>query len=564
MKFRLVSILVFACVLGIVLIQSEIPETIAGYERDEALKLGERMYRQGLLPSGKSMTAIVQGDIPVDGRMFSCISCHVRGGLGSTEGTVITLPTNGAYLFQPLARGQEVLKLSEEQQPRQLRSTMRRSAYTEDTLAGAIRFGFDPDGRELNPVMPRYELDDDDMAVLVFYLKNLSSRPSPGVDDTTIHFATVITDDVDPASRDAMLLTLQAHVRDHNSQSRHDEERAQKGPYYKDEMFMSYRRWSLAVWDLRGDPATWPDQLAEYYRQRPVFALLGGISTRDWRPIHEFCEERQIPCMLPITPYPVIADKDWYTLYFSKEYHQEAESAARFIRSTYDRDQLPELVQIYRPGPAGDRLAEAFRRTVNRMKLGPVTDIRLADDQAADSRFWSELGRQHGGKAVMIWLPADDLTQSAALADWSSPPALAVVSADMLSGKYARLPERIRDFTYLTHIYSMPDEKPKSLLALHRWLKVREIPVTDEVIQAKVYFLGWMLSGAVKHMRRNFYRDHFLDIWDMMNDETYAIAVYPRISFGPGQRYAAKGCYMVQLTKDPEPQLVRRSDWLIH
>ena len=47
-------------------------------------------------------------------------------------------------------------------------------------------------------------------------------------------------------------------------------------------------------------------------------------------------------------------------------------------------------------------------------------------------------------------------------------------------------------------------------------------------------------------------------------DQDYAIAIYPRLSFGSGQRYASKGCYMVQLTKGPDPQLVKVSDWVIH
>jgi hypothetical protein len=41
-------------------------------------------------------------------------------------------------------------------------------------------------------------------------------------------------------------------------------------------------------------------------------------------------------------------------------------------------------------------------------------------------------------------------------------------------------------------------------------------------------------------------------------------AVYGRLSFGPGQRYAAKGCYIVQLGKGPDPELVKKSDWVIH
>jgi len=61
-----------------------------------------------------------------------------------------------------------------------------------------------------------------------------------------------------------------------------------------------------------------------------------------------------------------------------------------------------------------------------------------------------------------------------------------------------------------------------------------------------------------------FDRDYFFDLIDMMRDQYYAIAVYPRLSFGPGQRYASKGCYVVQLSGGPEPQLEKRSGWVVH
>ena len=48
------------------------------------------------------MQATVKGDVAMPGSAFTCSSCHLRSGLGSIEGGVFTLPTNGAKLAQPL------------------------------------------------------------------------------------------------------------------------------------------------------------------------------------------------------------------------------------------------------------------------------------------------------------------------------------------------------------------------------------------------------------------------------------------------------------------------------
>ena len=101
-------------------------------------------------------------------------------------------------------------------------------------------------------------------------------------------------------------------------------------------------------------------------------------------------------------------------------------------------------------------------------------------------------------------------------------------------------------------------------MVLKRWLKIRKIPLTNLDIQAKMYFLGWMLPGAIKNMRSEFYRDYFLESFDMMTDQTYAVAVYPRLSFGPAQRYAAKGCYIAQLGGGDEAKLKMVGDWVIN
>ena len=67
--------------------------------------LGERIYLEGILASGENIRAVVAGDIAVEGPMFACASCHLRSGLGTTEGSVITPRINAATLFAPLPRG---------------------------------------------------------------------------------------------------------------------------------------------------------------------------------------------------------------------------------------------------------------------------------------------------------------------------------------------------------------------------------------------------------------------------------------------------------------------------
>jgi hypothetical protein len=72
-----------------------------------------------------------------------------------------------------------------------------------------------------------------------------------------------------------------------------------------------------------------------------------------------------------------------------------------------------------------------------------------------------------------------------------------------------------------------------------------------------------MVSKALREIRSEFYRDYFLEKMEMVANQESSIAVYPRLTFGPDQRYASKGCYIVQLTPGPNPEPVKRSDWVV-
>ncbi len=364
-------LLVAAAVLAAVSAAAADPGEVGGYSPEEALRLGERMYREGVLPSGEPMMAVVMGDIPVDGRLFTCDDCHQRSGIGSKEGTIIAQPTNGKSLYQPRRRtqawnppvGKDPEYMGPGALPLHTRAADARPAYTDDTLAAALRTGVDPAGNKIDPAMPRYLLDAGDMEVMIHYLKNLCVDFSPGVDDKVLRLATVVSSAVPYEQRRSMLDVLQATVRVHNSQTRYASERAEHGVFYHSQKNRRYRDLDLQVWELQGPADTWRQQLEAFYAARPVFALVGGMAAGSWEPVHRFSEDHKLPCVFPLTELPVVSDTDWYTLYFSKGLYQEGEGAARFLRSA---DVLPagaRVVQVYREGTRGAFAARGFRET---------------------------------------------------------------------------------------------------------------------------------------------------------------------------------------------------------
>ena len=552
-------------------------ERIEGYSHDEALRLGEIMYRTGVLPSGEPIKALVMGDIPFDGRMFTCDDCHQRSGLGSKESTVITWPTNGKELFVPRRRtgaykppsGETEQSAGRRELPQYYQMEAVRPAYTDKSLARVLRVGVDSAGRKLDPIMPKFRLSQSDMRILIYYLKNLSVELSPGVDDTTLQFATVVTDDVSANDKTAMLSVLQAHINAHNSQSRQESKRAVSGAFFMSEQQQAYRSLKLHVWTLQGPEETWRGQLESYYRQQPVFALLGGITGGSWEKIHSFSEEHKIPCIFPITDLPVISEKDWYTLYFSKGLYQEGESAAKYIRLNTKTEENVRIVQIFQQGNVRSKaLAQGFEQTWQKIGNTAVENIVVGTDSRVADKVWHDLFAGSAPVALVIWLDesnAEIFTKLGHNASQSNNQVKVMfASATLLEKDYSVLSDSLKESLLLTYPFSLPSEKDTSRFSVERWLKVRNIPETNFSIQARMYFLGWMLPGSIKKMRSEFFREYFLEGYDMMIDQDYAIAVYPRLTFGSSQRYASKGCYITRLTQGEQPQLVPVSDWVTY
>lgn len=506
---------------------------------------GERLYREGILASGEPVAARLQGDVPAQGAQLVCAGCHGRSGLGSGEGKIFMPPVTGATLYRP-----REIRRKQLYDARTLRP-----AYTDATLARAIRDGLDPAGRPLDPMMPRYALGDADLASLVAYLKTLSSGLSPGVTGTHIRFATVVAGNVDARARKAMLDVLEAFVESKNADTRHETTLARRSPFHKATHYEAYRKWELHVWELAGEPDSWRAQLEARYAREPVFAVIGGIGAGSWAPIHAFCEHHAVPCLLPNTDLPVVAERDFYSLYFTRGMTLEAEVLARHLHA--ERPAAP-VVQVYRAEPRGMTAAAALRRA-----LGALGGVALRDEVIGPNETVAPIVEcallSESGASLVLWLDEDDVPPLERFAGAGR----IYLSTTLAAAAPRAVTETFDGEVYAIHPYHLPEDAASRLRAMASWLRGKGVAVSDERVQANTLFTVNLVAQALKHVRSNFHRDYFMQRIEHIFDSMVTPAAYPKASLGSNQRYASKGAYVIRLGREANGDAVTESEWVV-
>ncbi|HZG53820.1 MAG TPA: hypothetical protein VEZ40_17080 [Pyrinomonadaceae bacterium] len=531
--------------------------------------LGERIYREGVLPGGGSVRATVQGDVEVEGTQFNCATCHRRSGFGTSEGAAFVPPVTGSALYREKEpRGADLFRrLFQEVQPKRFRARVRdprpRPAYTDETLAAALR-GVDPTGRELDPLMPRYRLGAEDAAHLIAYLKSLSAAPAPGVTRTTIHFATVVPENIEPGKRRALLDVMHAYVRWKNADTARLLRRPAPTAWYQEDLNETYREWALHVWELKGRAETWPAQLDALYREQPVFALLGGIGEGDWQPVHDFCERSEVPCLFPQTDRPVVSREGAYSLYFTKGLTVEAESLARHLLEAAQAGVRTRIVQVYRNEGGGLTLARAFARAFGAGKASDVRERVIRGAQKLTPGFWKNLLEGERAAALVLWLDEEDLRTLDA-------PPVAARTARRIYLSYGLLkdappPRSLKSLgeeVYLTYPYALPQAETPHVYRVRAWLRSRGVRGLHERVQLNAYFALAVADHALMRLAGNFSRDYFIETVEHETENALNPGVFPRLSLGPGQRFASKGSYIVKLSDAATGRLDPASGWII-
>ena len=511
----------------------------------EARDVGERIYREGVLPSGQPVQAERGAGLQAAGAAAACVNCHRPSGLGMKEGRTTIPPVAGSYLFHPRAGTVDDLDLPFVEGMR-----ADRDPYTQATLARAIREGIAADGRPLSYLMPHYRLDDEQMAGLIAYLKGLSPGAVPGVTASVLHFATIITPDVDPVKRQGVLEVLDKFFADQNHYERAESPRLRSS---RRMMFKANRRWQLHVWQLEGAPETWERQLHERLAAEPVFAVLSGLGGKTWAPVERFCEQEAIPCLFPNVELPVAPQGGFYSMYFSKGVLLDAQLIATRLQQAKGR-----VVQVYRAGDVGEPAARALSDALSDSQLTLTERALKARPRAGD--LSTALGALRADDIVILWLRAADLAALANIA----PRASNVYLSGLMAGlEAAPLPPAWRPLTRIAYGFDLPEKRRVRVDYPLGWFHIRQIPVVSLQVQADTYLACGLVSETLNHMADTYVRAYLIERIEEMLEHRVITGYYPRLALAPGQSFASKGGYLVRFADPAGARVVADGDWIV-
>jgi hypothetical protein len=526
-----------------------------------AAKAGEAIYLRGVLQSGAALQAMRDGGVPgAKGADAACVNCHRRSGLGSTHqnsGIGISAASNqippiaGRYLFERNA-GHDQANL-----PYVDGMRSNRSPYTPATFARALREGIDADGRTLSNLMPRFTIGDADLSSLIAYLNTLYPARVPGVMPTVLHFATIVTPEVEPERRKAMIEVMEKFFAERNSRQMVPSApmRASGHTQFGRSMFMVHRQWQLHVWELNGPESTWGEQLDRYAAKEPVLAVVSGLG-RDWAPVHAFCEKQRLACLFPNVEVPADAPGDFYEIYLSRGILLEADLIGKGLTGSAPDAPVKTVHQVYRAGDSGEAAAHALAHAL-RDKGIAVRESVLAQ---GDGDIAAALRSVSGADALVLWLRPADLS---ALGDAQGAPPIVYISGLMGGIENTPLPADWRARTRMAYPFDLPQKRVVRVDYPLGWFRIRHIPIVDEQMQADTYLACGLVSEALNQMVDTFYGPYLIEELQSMVEHRIVTGYYPRLTLAENQHFASKGGYLVRFAGPTGTAVVADGPWLV-
>jgi hypothetical protein len=174
-----------------------------------------------------------------------------------------------------------------------------------------------------------------------------------------------------------------------------------------------------------------------------------------------------------------------------------------------------------------------------------------------DAESWSEVLRGNP-TTLVVWLEEKELVALPPLPD-----SVRVVYLSYgLIERVPDVPAHLRPRVRLTYPYALPGDVSPHRYRIRSWLRARGVVARAERLQLDAWFTLAVADHALARLAGRVSRDAFIERVEEETERALNPGVYPRLSLGPGQRFASTGCSIVALT--PEGSGVTAvSDWIV-
>ncbi|HLL73529.1 MAG TPA: ABC transporter substrate-binding protein [Pyrinomonadaceae bacterium] len=476
-------------------------------------KRGKQIYLKGESSEGAGdIKAFIGGDkLEVLGTSFACSNCHGLRGEGTQEGGLQPPPINWQTLTAPhtsaLTRRERV-------------------AYTEATLARAIKVGVDPSGARLHPGMPQYELSPEQMADLIAYLKKLGKEDDsdPGIDDKKIKLGAALPlSGVLAQVGEDVKATLTTYFAELNAQ----------GGIYG-------RQLELVAVDSRGDAQGTLEATERLIEREGVFALIASFEPGASEATNDYLRRRAVALVGPVTLSPRLSvPPNPYVFYLLPTFSDQARALVDFAASKFTERQ--SRVAVISTDSEFDTDALAGVRA--QAKLHPMEIV--AEQTYTRANFSAEklieLIAQKKPDGIFFFGNAEQFAQLTRAMEAARLNTALFSSVVMIGHGAFDAPASIAPQIYLAYPAALPgqDDFTEFVMVMQKG----GVKLRSPAFQSVAYGAAKAFVEATKLSGRQMTRAALLTSLEQLRD--FKTGVVPPLTFGPNRRIGASGCYIV-------------------
>ncbi len=482
----------------------------AGLSEEEAR--GKVIYYEGDSVSGREITAYVgHALVPLPASAIPCVGCHGPDGLGRPEAGVKPSNITWSHLTKPYGTRSGAGR--------------RRPAYTTPTAIRSIAAGVDAAGNRLDPSMPRYEMDPEDMADLVVYLKRLEYDLDPGLADKTIRVGTVLPAGGPTASLGEVIENvLMAYFDDINVQ----------GGIYG-------RRLELRVASAPTRELVL-ERGAALIESGEIFALVAPVTAGLETELGEIVEVNQVPVIGPFTQFPADADSlQRFTFYLFAGLTVQATALLDYASKQLELSG-PRVDVVYPRGDQAEQVAQAIRGHAEKHRWPEPLLVDYAPGQVDAAAIAAQL-KTADTQAFVFLGPGPELVavaQQGARRAWVP----YVLMAGSLADKALfDLPAAFQDRVFVAYPTVPSDHTPAGKQEFGRFHQRHNLPRKHLPAQIAAYSAVELLLEGLKKAGRALSRDKLVKALEALHG--FDTGLTPPLTYSVNRRIGARGAHIV-------------------